>query len=120
MSSAPRDPSVFLRHVLDEADFLAGASAETSREAYLGDEMGRRAFVRSLEIIGEAVKQLPAELKAHEPAIDWRSIARTRDRLIHGYFTVDYELVWDMAVRDVPALRAAIVRLLARLDRPAG
>ena len=120
MSSAPRDPRVVLRHVLDEADYLAGACAGTTRDAFLGDPTARRAFVRSLEVIGEAVKQLPADLTAHEPAIAWRSIARTRDRLIHGYFTVDYEVVWDMAVKDVPTLRTAVLRLLARLDPPAG
>ena len=56
----------------------------------------RRAFVRSLEIIGEAVKNLPEEFRASHPEVEWRPIAQMRDRLIHGYYGVDYQLVWDV------------------------
>ncbi len=62
--------------------------------------------------IGEAVKKLPPNLLATEPQIPWHSIARMRDRLIHGYFAVDYELVWDVVTSRIPDLRAATRRLL--------
>ena len=63
------------------------------------DETPWRAFVRSLEVIGEAVKSLPEEFLESHPEVDWRPIARMRDRLIHGYFGVDYQLVWDVCRR---------------------
>ena len=72
----------------------------------------RRAFVRSLEIIGEAVKNLPEEFRASHPEVEWRPIAQMRDRLIHGYFGVDYQLVWDVVRGKLPELRRTIQRMI--------
>jgi uncharacterized protein with HEPN domain len=82
MSFGPHD---YLRHILVEADYLLEQSAGLSFERFESDETLRRAFVRSLEVIGEAVKNLPEEFRAENPEVEWRPIARMRDRLIHGY-----------------------------------
>lgn len=119
MSSTPHDPSARLRHIIDEADYLARTRAGMSHDDFLGADTIRRAFVRSLEIIGEAAKHLPQELTAREPSIEWREIGRMRDRLIHGYFSVDYDLVWEVVVDEVPPLRAASERLLESLGKAA-
>jgi len=102
-----------LRHVLEEIDFLIRSAATTDRASFLVDDELRRAWVRSLEIIGEAAKQLPADFRDAHPNIDWRGMAGMRDRLIHGYFAVDYELVWEVATDKVPALRDAIAALIS-------
>lgn len=109
MSFEPRD---YLRHILAEADYLLAHSRDLSLEGFEADETLRRAFVRSLEVIGEAVKQLPAEFRARHPEVEWRAMARMRDRLIHGYFGVDYALVWDVVRTKIPALRQSIGRIL--------
>lgn len=104
-----------LRHILDELEYLARTAAVLDPKAFLRDEDRRRAFVRSLEIVGEATKRLPPEVRAEATEIDWRAMAGMRDRLIHGYFAVDYELVWDVVVSEVPSLRSQVRSLLDRL-----
>jgi uncharacterized protein with HEPN domain len=85
---------------------------------FLSDETLRRAFVRSLEVIGEAVKGLPDEFRREHDDIEWRAMAGMRDRLIHGYFGVDYEIVWDVVSRRIPVIRRRIGEILEE-DHPA-
>ena len=68
----------------------------------------KRAFVRSLEIIGEASKQIPDDFKQKYSHLEWRAMAGMRDRLIHGYFGVDYGIVWDVVKNKIPILHQAI------------
>jgi uncharacterized protein with HEPN domain len=104
--------SSYLQHILDETRYLLGVSEGVDLSAFQKDETLKRAVVRSLEIIGEAVKNLPDDFKLAHPQIEWRKIAATRDRLIHGYFSVDFEIVWDVVVNKIPALDEEIKRLL--------
>ena len=79
MSFEPRE---FLRHILAEATYLETTSASLTREQFLDDETVQRAFVRSLEIIGEATKRIPMDVRAQHPTIEWRAMAAMRDRLL--------------------------------------
>lgn len=112
MSFEPRE---YLRHMLAEADYLIGQSEGLTFERFEADETLRRAFVRSLEVIGEAVKQLPAELREQHREVEWGQIARLRDRLIHGYFGIDYQIVWDIVDNKIPPLRRNIIRIIDSL-----
>ena len=109
MSYEPRE---FLRHILAEADYLIEQSRNLDASAFAADETLRRAFVRSLEIIGEAAKKVPDEWCARYPGVEWRAMAGMRDRLIHGYFGVDYDLVWDVVTHKVPELKRQIEHIL--------
>jgi uncharacterized protein with HEPN domain len=105
MSFEPRD---YLRHILVENEYLLDQSGSLTFERFAADETLRRAFVRSLEVIGEAVKNLPEDFRAAHPKVEWSPIARMRDRLIHSYFGVDYQLVWDVVQRKLPELKRNI------------
>ncbi len=74
--------------------------------------------MRSLEVIGEAAKKVPAEYKAIHQHVEWRSLAGMRDRLIHGYFGVDHAIVWDVVTTKIPLLRQDVEALL-RIEGPA-
>ena len=104
----------YLQHILDETNYLLQVSANITLAHFLADETLKRAFVRSLEIIGEAVKQLPEELRQKYAHVSWRSMAAMRDRLIHGYFGVDYDIVWDVVIRHIPQLRKDILAILSQ------
>ncbi len=106
----------YLRHILNETQYLVEQIQGLDREEFLRDETLRRAFVRSLEVIGEATKQLPDDLKKRYGNVEWRAMAGMRDRLIHGYFGVDYEVVWDAVTNNVPVLHQEIARILQSED----
>ncbi|AFM12403.1 HepT-like ribonuclease domain-containing protein [Turneriella parva] len=95
----------YLGYILGEIDFLEKELKAITESAFLTSEIHKRATARSLEIIGEAVKTISPGLKSKYPEIPWRLIAGTRDKLIHGYFIVDYKIVWDAATNKLPALK---------------
>jgi uncharacterized protein with HEPN domain len=93
-----------LQHILREAEYLMHCAEGLDKDEFMGDETLKRAFVRSLEIIGEAAKHLPVGLRQEYGQVEWRAIAGMRDRLIHEYFGVDYDIVWDVVVNKIPTL----------------
>jgi len=78
----------------------------------MNDEVLQRACVRSLEVIGEAVKNLSEDFKIKEPDLEWRKIAGFRDKLIHYYFGVDWDIVWDVIRNKIPPLEKEIKQLI--------
>jgi uncharacterized protein with HEPN domain len=89
MSPSARE---YLQHILDEIAYITTSSDGLEKAAFAQDETLKRAYVRSIEVIGEAVKQLPVPLRQKYTAIEWRALAGMRDRLIHNYFGVDYDI----------------------------
>jgi|SRR5580692_2571763 uncharacterized protein with HEPN domain len=109
-----------LRHIRVEAQFLARAITGVSAEAFGRDEVLMRACVRSIEVIGEATKKLPDSIRSKYPEVEWKNMAGMRDRLIHDYFGVDYELVYDVFQNRAAGLAQQIDRILEREERSKG
>ena len=102
----------YLHHILAEVQYLLEQSEGLNRDEFIEDETLKRAFVRSLEIIGEATKQVSDGLRQKYGHIEWRSMAGMRDRLIHGYFSVDYDIVWDVVHNKLPALQEELEHII--------
>ncbi len=102
----------YIRHILDETEYLTTQSKGLNKETYLKNETLKRAFVRSIEVIGEASKKVSPDLKNRYPNIEWKAIAGMRDRLIHDYFGVDHDIVWDVIRNKIPDLHNTLLEIL--------
>lgn len=110
-----RDPKERLRDIVDA---IAAIERYRDREkaTFEQDELLQVWFLRHLQIIGEAARALPEEVRSLAPGIPWGKIIGMRNVLVHGYFEIDVDIVWDAATRDVPALKPAVERLLEELE----
>ncbi|MGL2993400.1 HepT-like ribonuclease domain-containing protein [Flavobacterium sp. TSSA_36] len=97
-----KEPKEYLRHIQDECSHIISVSEKLVYEDFLEDETLKRAVVRSLEIIGEATKKIPADIKVKWNTIQWKNMAGMRDRLIHDYLGVNYAIVWDVMKNKIP------------------
>ncbi|MDD2798708.1 MAG: DUF86 domain-containing protein [Bacteroidales bacterium] len=102
----------YLLHIKDELDYLEKESENITFERFETNETLKRAFSRSLEIIGEASKKIPDEIRLLYPEMEWKAMAGMRDKLIHHYFGVDYELVWDIIEHKIEEMNFQISRII--------
>ena len=107
-----KEPKEFLKHIQDECSYLIAVSHNLEFNIFLEDETLKRAIVRSLEIIGEATKKIPADFKVKWSNIQWKNMAGMRDRLIHDYIGVNYNIVWDVVTNKIPAISVQINQIL--------
>jgi len=114
------DPRATLRQIQDAAARLQTICAGKTLEKLLADWLAIAALERFIEIMGEAVKRLPRELRDRYPAVPWKEIAGTRDHLSHGYDDVDHQVLWDAVQKDLPALLVTVEQMLKDLDNPPG
>jgi len=105
-----KDSLEYLKHIRDESYYILSITAKgITKEDFLNDETLKRAVVRSLEIIGEATKKIPADYKLKWNNVKWKEMAGMRDRLIHDYMGVNYSIVWDVIKNKIPDLCKQIV-----------
>jgi len=113
-----KDDSAFLRHILDEINFLEESSSGIEFSDLMKNREKQRAWLRSLEVIGEATKNLSKEFKEKYPEVEWRKIAGLRDKLIHHYFGVKWKIVWDVVKNEIPAIKLKVEVMLNEFELP--
>lgn len=107
----------YLQHILDECLYIRSViTDEMQIDVFLADETLKRAVTRSLSIIGEATKKIPADVKYAWQSISWRQMAGMRDRLVHDYMGVNYFIVWDVAKNIIPELTTQIQTVIEASD----
>ena len=109
-----RDARDYLQDILEHIEAAERFVGKMSFADFEGDEKTVFAVIRALEVIGEATKQLPVALTSQYPEIPWRGFSGMRDRLIHAYFGVKLEIVWNTTQEDLPLLKPVIQILLMK------
>ena len=112
-----REYADYLHDMLTYSERAEGLISGVDLNGFLSDEAKILAVVRALEIIGEAARHVPADVRRRWPEVPWRRIVAMRNKLIHEYFGVDPEVIWRTVRQDLPVLRAALAGLEEELDR---
>lgn len=111
-----RDAGILLKEMLESIAIIHEYLADIDQQAFLAHRITQDAVIRRLKILGEAASQLPSPVKDRFPAVDWRSITAMRNRLIHGYFTVNLTVVWNTAKSDLPLLEGQARAMLLEVE----
>ena len=108
-----REHRLFLEDMRKACEKIAAYAQRLTREEFLADAKTFDAVMRNLEVIGEAAKHIPPDVRTQHPSINWRKISGLRDVAIHEYFGVDVEIIWDIVTREVPTLLIQLKRILS-------
>lgn len=107
-----KDPEIFLQHIVESIHLIEEYSLHLTPEKFQANYAMQDAIIRRLEIIGEAVKNIPISFKAKYPEIPWKQMAGMRDILIHEYFDVDLSLTWSVVQRELPPIKKKLLAIL--------
>ena|SRR6187455_1439020 len=107
-----KEPLDYIKHIAEECSYIISVSVHLTKDDLLDDETLKRAVVRSLEVIGEAAKKIPADFKLKWNSIEWKNMTGMRDRLIHDYIGINYSIVWDVIKNKIPKLHEQIQEVL--------
>ena len=111
-----RDSKLYLKDILEAIEAIEEFVKDIDFETFKRDDMRSSAVIRKFEIIGEATRNIPDNIKQKYSSIPWKNISGMRDRLIHFYFGIKYELVWDTIKIDIPVLKSQIKKILENLQ----
>uniref|UniRef100_A0A7C4YR00 DUF86 domain-containing protein n=1 Tax=candidate division WOR-3 bacterium TaxID=2052148 RepID=A0A7C4YR00_UNCW3 len=114
MSKKERDWKLFIMEIMESINKIENYIEGLNYEQFVRDEKTKDAVVRNLEIIGEAANQIPKEIQQKFSNVPWAQIIAMRNRMIHGYFAIDYRIVWDIVKIDIPSLKKELELILQK------
>ncbi|OGM95516.1 hypothetical protein A2610_03375, partial [Candidatus Wolfebacteria bacterium RIFOXYD1_FULL_48_65] len=107
-----KDPRIFLEHIIESIEYIEENIGDATENDFYDDVPMQDAAIRRLQVIGEAVKNLPYEYREQHAEIEWRKASGMRDVIVHEYFTIDLQLVWNVIKNELPRFKNKLEELL--------
>jgi uncharacterized protein with HEPN domain len=111
-----REPKVFLEDIIIASNKVLKYTKGLSYDDLMDNDLVSDAVIKNILVIGEATKNIPDEIREANPNIEWRKMAGMRDMMIHGYFSINYRIVWDVVQNKIPTLKKQVEQLLKEID----
>ncbi|MBE0433176.1 DUF86 domain-containing protein [candidate division WOR-3 bacterium] len=111
-----RDYKLLIEDILDSMNKIESFIGAMSFDEFMKDEKTKSAVVREIEVIGEATKNIPETIRKRYGNLPWVDMARTRDKIIHFYFGVDYDIVWRVMKERLPELKTSFEKILKEME----
>lgn len=112
-----KDVKIYLNHILESIELIEEYTKDKTEDDFFTSKFLQDAVIRRIEIIGEAIKNLPMEFREKYNHIPWKEFAEMRDILIRKYFGVDLGLTWEVVKKDIPKLKEEILKIMEELDK---
>jgi len=106
-----RDTDLYLDDIIDAVESILDYTSGLDYDDFISNAMCIDAVIKNLLVIGEAVKKIPEDIKSEHPSVDWKNIAGLRDVLIHAYFRIDNDLIWDIIQHKLKDLRDEVLKI---------
>lgn len=111
-----RDYKLFVKDILDAIDKIEEFIGNMEYGEFIQDDKTSTAVVKKIEIIGEAIKNIPRDVRVKYKVIPWKDIVGMRNKITHAYFGIDYEIVWNVVKEKLPALKIQVEQVLKEMD----
>jgi len=111
-----RNVEIYIKDIIEYMERAENHIKNLQLDQFLKDDKTCDAVIRCIEVIGEAAKNIPEEIRISYPSISWRDLAGMRDKIIHSYFTVDFETVWLVVKEDIPRLKPMVKKVLEKME----
>lgn len=111
-----REPRVFLEDILTAAAKVEKFTDGLSYDDFMDNDLVSDAVIKNILVIGEATKKIPEEIRKLGPQVEWRKMGGMRDMMIHGYFSINYRIVWDVVQNKIPSLKQEVEKILKEVD----